>query len=418
MSSSEVIDAALRTLGAFTLASVVALLLRVPLRRWCGAQLAFWLWSAIPLAMLVALWPHASSAPAWLSAVRVIGQAGAGTRLPVASGGSWRDVLIGVWLAGCGAFAFVGMAMQWRAMRAVRHARSAICVDTPMPVRHAATPHVGPALVGLWRPVIVLPSDMDTRFDAAEQRLIIAHETMHAQRRDACWHLLAYVLLALCWMHPLAWVAHAAFRRDLELACDAAVMRRHAGQRRTYANALIKDSSMAGFLPAGSTWSSTHPLTERIAMLKQSQPRRSRRIAGKIVLVCCSVILAGAVYAGTGTKTAAPEYQLDFSVVRAWDLDGKRHSERADLSLCMPAGEAGTVKVRDWTADAVITPQAGGNMNVTVKINDAEGTAFAQAQGALDQPMHSQTHAGKVDYRFDMTPRAGCPAREKTAHKA
>ena len=45
--------------------------------------------------------------------------------------------------------------------------------------RLAADPSIGPALVGVLRPRLVLPADFETRFDARERALILAHEEVY-----------------------------------------------------------------------------------------------------------------------------------------------------------------------------------------------------------------------------------------------
>ncbi|TBR40166.1 MULTISPECIES: M56 family metallopeptidase [Dyella] len=419
MNSPEGFSLLLRLLLGFTLAAALVLGVRIPFRRRFGASAGFWLWGMVPVAMVIAAWPHAPLPSVWLARVGIAETAGhVQTTATAVSAGSVSRTVTWLWLLGNVLMLVVGALAQWRFLSALQRGKACGRTEAGVEIRRLETPRMGPALVGWLRPVIVLPADFESRFLAAEQRLILAHESMHARRNDGLWSLLAHVVLSICWMHPLAWMARRRFRLDLELACDAAVMRTHTAERGVYASALLKDSPMAGFLPAGSTWSPVHPLKERIAMLKQPRLHPARRAAGQLVLALGGVVLGGAVYAATGAATTKHEYQLDFSVTRAWDMPGKRHSERADLSLCMPAGEAGTIKVRDWTADATVTPQSDGRMAVKIAVNDVSGSASTESTGALGEKLHSVTKAGKVDYSFDMTPREGCPARDQAAKKA
>src|SRR6185437_1853598 len=167
------------------------------------------------------------------------------------------------------------------------------------PVLRATRIDVGPALVGAWRSRIVLPADFAERYDTIEQTLILAHEDAHARRGDGWWCLFAQLLAALFWCQPLAWWALAALRHDQELACDAAVLRGHGAQRRSYANVMLKTQSAAFALPVGCAWSPRHPLTERIAMLKHDQPGRFRRRCGSLVVVGVALTVASTVYAAT-----------------------------------------------------------------------------------------------------------------------
>src|SRR6185312_5688002 len=108
---------------------------------------------------------------------------------------------------------------------------------------------------------IVLPADFEQRYSDVEQTLILAHEAMHARRLDGWWCLLGRVVAAGFWLHPLARWALSALRHDQELACDAAVLRDHGAQRRSYAQAMLTAQSAAIALAVGCPWSPRHPVT-------------------------------------------------------------------------------------------------------------------------------------------------------------
>lgn len=80
-------------------------------------------------------------------------------------------------------------------------------------------PDLMPATWGTRNPVVVLPSVArewpKTRLDP-----VLVHELAHVQRHDASWLQLAHVMLAVWWMHPLAWVAARRLRVERERACD------------------------------------------------------------------------------------------------------------------------------------------------------------------------------------------------------
>lgn len=93
-----------------------------------------------------------------------------------------------------------------------------------------------PFILGFIRPRIYLPSDMDD----AQIKYVLAHEKAHLRRLDHWWKLLAFLLLCIYWFHPLVWVAHCLFCRDLELACDERVIKDmdFAGKK-AYSSALL-----------------------------------------------------------------------------------------------------------------------------------------------------------------------------------
>ncbi|MDP3737406.1 MAG: M56 family metallopeptidase [Hyphomonadaceae bacterium] len=145
----------------------------------------------------------------------------------------------------------------------------------------------GPAVVGLFRPRVITPSDFDIRFDENERDVILDHENVHLRRNDARINAFAALLRCLCWFNPLVHLAAHFLRIDQEMACDAAVIARRPQARRLYADALVKTQLAAHPLPLGCYWppGADHPLTERIAMLKRKRPGQMRRRAGIALLV-------------------------------------------------------------------------------------------------------------------------------------
>lgn len=56
-------------------------------------------------------------------------------------------------------------------------------------------------------------------------QLVLAHELAHIRRRDCLRKLLLIVCLCLYWWNPLVWIMVRLADRDMELACDEAVLR-------------------------------------------------------------------------------------------------------------------------------------------------------------------------------------------------
>lgn len=93
-----------------------------------------------------------------------------------------------------------------------------------------------PFILGIVNPKIFLPSDLDERTAAS----VLAHEQAHLRRGDHLWKPLGYVLLSIYWFNPLCWVAYFLFCRDVEQACDEAVIERmDTQQKKDYSAALL-----------------------------------------------------------------------------------------------------------------------------------------------------------------------------------
>lgn len=116
-------------------------------------------------------------------------------------------------------------------------------------------------------------------------------------RCDAQINALAAALRCLHWFNPLVHFAASRFRFDQELACNASVISRFPEARRPYADAMLKTQLADLGLPAGCHWQSSHPLKERIAMLKQPLPGRKRRRLGGAGVVAIIVAASFAAWA-------------------------------------------------------------------------------------------------------------------------
>jgi len=96
-----------------------------------------------------------------------------------------------------------------------------------------------PFILGIVRPKIYLPSDIDT----ADRVFVLAHERAHLKRFDHIWKPFGFLLLSVYWFHPLLWVAYILLCKDIEYACDEKVIKElGAEQKKTYSTALINCS--------------------------------------------------------------------------------------------------------------------------------------------------------------------------------
>ena len=93
-----------------------------------------------------------------------------------------------------------------------------------------------PAVYGIIQPRIVLPITWADR----DLDLVLLHEQTHIQRGDNLWRMLAFVIVALHWFNPVAWIFLKLLLTDLELACDEGVLVKIGPDRRKeYALSLL-----------------------------------------------------------------------------------------------------------------------------------------------------------------------------------
>lgn len=134
-----------------------------------------------------------------------------------------------------------------------------------------------PFVFGIMKPKIYLP------YHLGEQELsyILAHERCHIRRRDYLTKWLAFFLLAVYWFHPLVWAAYILLNRDMEVSCDAYVLKNCTlPERKAYGELLLRFSCDG----------KTHLVSE-IGFGERSMKKRMKHIlSGKKTTVGASMI--------------------------------------------------------------------------------------------------------------------------------
>ncbi|MFZ5988093.1 MAG: penicillin-binding transpeptidase domain-containing protein [Bacillota bacterium] len=98
-----------------------------------------------------------------------------------------------------------------------------------------------PALYGIFRPVLLIPSDIINRLDERELKYIILHELCHYKRKDNILGAVQMMLNIIHWFNPLLWYAFYKMKEDRELVCDEqAISYIKSNERRNYARTLVK----------------------------------------------------------------------------------------------------------------------------------------------------------------------------------
>lgn len=94
-----------------------------------------------------------------------------------------------------------------------------------------------PAVYGIFRPKIIIPVSYK---DSPDLDLILLHERQHIKRRDNFYRIAAFVVAAVHWFNPLAWLFLKLYLSDSELACDESVLSKlNEDGRKQYAYALL-----------------------------------------------------------------------------------------------------------------------------------------------------------------------------------
>ncbi|MEO1065678.1 MAG: M56 family metallopeptidase, partial [Actinomycetota bacterium] len=95
-----------------------------------------------------------------------------------------------------------------------------------------------PGIVGLWRPVVIVPTELAATADAGVIDSVLLHELTHVARGDYAVRIGWRSAECLAWYNPLVWLASARAREAAERVCDAYCVDRLGGPR-GYAAALL-----------------------------------------------------------------------------------------------------------------------------------------------------------------------------------
>ncbi|MGJ3628023.1 M56 family metallopeptidase [Sphingomonas sp. MMS24-JH45] len=221
---------------------LAVLLVRGPVRRAFGPELAYALWAIPALRLLLpplpAAWREQAAAPIPDTFASMSHQASAlivpYVDVPPAMPGveavspfaTFAPAALLLWGAGAAGLLLWQLARYWRFR--VELMRAAVPLDRDGPStssramrRPARSPSASSTASS---PSRAISPSATTR--ARKRALALAHELGHHRRGDLIANWAALAVLALHWFNPIAWLAYRAFRADQEMANDAGVIAR------------------------------------------------------------------------------------------------------------------------------------------------------------------------------------------------
>ena len=145
-------------------------------------------------------------------------------------------VLLAVWLCGSAAVALAWF-REWRSVRRIIRAASPLRLKIPVTALSTAA-RIEPGVVGILRPVLLLPEGITERLTKEQLDAVLVHEMCHVRRRDNLAALIHMVVETLFWFHPLIWWIERRLIDERERACDEDVLR-VGGDPQTYAEGIL-----------------------------------------------------------------------------------------------------------------------------------------------------------------------------------
>jgi beta-lactamase regulating signal transducer with metallopeptidase domain len=203
-----------------------------------AASLRFWLWFAasvkflVPFSVLMAVgagvtFPVVPMLPNGPTLEVLQDTAAPFTNAPAISvvpdgTPNWIMLLIATWATGA-LLALLLWGMRWLKLRVLVRAARPLAISAQLPVLTTSAP-VEPGLIGIFRPVLILPDGIQARLGPEEMDAVLAHELCHYRRRDNLTAAVHMLVESLFWFHPLVWWLGRRLMNERERACDEAVL--------------------------------------------------------------------------------------------------------------------------------------------------------------------------------------------------
>ncbi len=192
----------------------------------------------------------------------------------ISSEDSYENLMTWVWIAGCG---ICVLYFLWIHIRARLQYRFALPEEAPAYLGKIRLKRLdtisSPLVYGFFRPVILLPSGFPKK-DSPEYEQVLYHEMTHVRSGDLWIKLLMLVITCVHWFNPCVWLMLHLLSQDLELRCDARVIRKLGGKKK-YAMALVQAEigKTQHFAEAAFAFSLTELRLKAIAKAKVYLPR-------------------------------------------------------------------------------------------------------------------------------------------------
>ena len=195
-----------------------------------------------------------------------------------------------------------------------------------------------PAVIGWFRPVVLLPLTALTGLSEDQLHAVIAHELAHIQRLDAFVNVFQVCVETLLFYHPAVWWLNKRIRAEREHCCDDMAIAL-CGNAFEYARALTLMEEWRS-APAFAMAANGGPLSERIARLLglRPVPNATRRVGLTASIFCVGAALVA------GNALLGIAYPKPIAYASGGLLPRPALSVTAVMSQAQPAAQAAATR--------------------------------------------------------------------------
>ena len=250
-----------------------------------------------------------------------------------------------------------------------------------------------PMLIGIFRPLIILPGE---EYTGTQIRNILLHELTHMRRHDVIIKWMTVIACALHWFNPIVYLIRREINKSCELACDETViMSLNTSGRQNYGETLI---AVVATHKISHTALSTTMSEEKKALKERLRTIMKHKVFSKtsivlscillLVVLCVTIVLGAA--STTNNNTA-----LEFPVTADNLTYGSAQYAYSIESLpdLIEAGSINNVNVYIYASDVIdLMPKT---------LEDMQNGSYLEARITVYEA-DGKTIAGSADYSYGL----------------
>ncbi|MFN7924980.1 MAG: GWxTD domain-containing protein [Bryobacteraceae bacterium] len=178
---------------------------------------------------------------------------------PVTPHREWIAWIPLAWITGVTLCSLRLLVAWWAARRLARSgaflenrwADLAARVGVSHPIHYAESVRaVVPSVIGVFRPVILLPAAVLAKLPVHQLEAVIAHELAHVRRYDYLVNWIQALIETVLFYHPAVWWISSVVRREREVCCDEIAVQATGNDGTVLASALVELEMLRSAAPA------------------------------------------------------------------------------------------------------------------------------------------------------------------------
>ncbi len=249
-----------------------------------------------------------------------------------------------------------------------------------------------PILFGLFRPKIYMPYSVRQE----DISFVAVHESMHKKRKDYILKPAGYLVLACYWFHPLVWISYILMCRDIEFACDEAVIRTLGPEyRKEYSKALLSCSVRSKFFTACPTAFGEAGVKERIkSILNYKKPALWGIVTASVLCTAVAVCFMTQKKEETGAVTQ------NENIVYESDSYSENEDNRSQEKTPAGKSEEGNVSDSQSQEETLAGKSEDSQSQEETLTGKPEGGSISDSQSQEETPIQEIKGAASIGSYF------------------